>query len=371
MQALEGLFIQFLLNFVSADQINAFLGDPRTAAILVGILVSASAACLGVFLLLRKMSMTADAISHTVLLGIVAAFLLMVGVLHLSPDLDSPLLLIGAGAAGVATVFFTELVFRSRLVRQDAALGLIFPLLFAIAIILISRFADNVHLDTDAVLVGEIGMVWANTNSHCLAECDPIVITQEDPRARTGRRCINCQSEGITPRDPRAQFETVCANCGTYTAAEAWRERLIDMPPQLIYWPKSLTVMAIITLINIGFITLFYKELKLAAFDSALASALGFRPGLITYVLMALTSLTAVGAFDAVGSVMVVAFFIIPAATAYLLTDRLALMLLISPLLGALAAFTGYELARGSFLGLLEVSSISVSYTHLTLPTKA
>ncbi|MBI5668017.1 MAG: metal ABC transporter permease [Chloroflexi bacterium] len=360
MYALEQIIITILVKFIPIEQLNAALSDPRAVAILIGALVSISTACLGVFLLLRKMSLTSDAISHTVLLGIVVAFFVMVGLLGTEADLSSPLLVIGAAAAGVLTVILTELVQRSGLVKQDAALGLVFPLLFAIAIIIISRYADDVHLDTDAVLVGEIGVAWANTNSHCFDNCDDVVITPDHPRAEMGRRCINCSSGGITPRDPKAVFEEVCANCGTYSAAEAWRERLIPEPPALVFWPRSLTLMGLVTLLNVGFIALFYKELKLTSFDSALATALGFRPVALNYMLMTLVSVTAVSAFDAVGSVLVVAFFIIPAATAYLLTDRLAIMLLISPVFGALSAMTGYELARGQLLGILPISDVLV-----------
>ena len=114
------------------------------------------------------MSLTSDAISHTVLLGIVVAFMVMSSLFGREPSLASVWLIIGAAAAGVATVVLTELIYRSGLVKQDAALGLAFPLLFALAVILVSRFVEDVHLDEDAVMVGEIGVAWANTNSHCL-----------------------------------------------------------------------------------------------------------------------------------------------------------------------------------------------------------
>src|SRR5690606_32943992 len=172
-------------------------------------------------------------------LGIVVTFLVMVALPGVEPDISSPFLIIGAALSGVATVVLTEAIHRSGLVKADAALGLAFPLLFAIAIILISRFTANVHLDTDAVILGEIGVVWADTESHCLDNCEDVVITADDPRAQMGRQCVNCQSEGISPRDPRAEFEEVCFNCGTYTAAQAWRERLIDEPPELVFWPRS------------------------------------------------------------------------------------------------------------------------------------
>lgn len=347
MYSIEQFFIQLLLNFTSAEQLNAFFNDPRTTAIIVGTLVAICGAVLGTFLLLRRMSLTSDAISHTVLLGIVLAFMVMVGILGLEPDLSSPLLILGAAIAGVATVVLTEAIQRSGLVKADAALGLAFPLLFAIAVILISRFLGNVHLDTDSVIVGEIGLAWANTNSHCLENCDEVVITPDSPKAEVGRVCINCTSGagGINPRSPEAQFEETCANCGTYTAAEAWRDRLIDTPPMLVFFPKAVTVMALITLIVVGFVVLFYKELQLSTFDAALAAALGFRPGWLHYALMVLVSLTAVGAFDAVGSILVIAFFIIPAASAYLLTNRLWVMLVLSPIIGGLSVVLGYQFA--------------------------
>jgi manganese/zinc/iron transport system permease protein len=356
MYAIEQLILEFLLRFFSADEINLLFNNPQVVAILLAALVSVATSVLGVFLLLRKMTMTADAISHTILLGIVVAFLIIAaggGV----PELNSPWLLIGAASAGVLTVVLTEAMERSGLVKGDAALGLIFPLLFAVAVILVSRFTSNVHLDQDSVLVGEIGVAWANTNSHCLDNCEDVMIAVGHPKATTGRRCVNCESEKLNPRDPRARFEEVCSNCGTYTAAEAWRLRLVDQPPNLVFFPKALTVIGLVALINILFVVLFYKELKLGTFDSGLASALRFHPAVMNYALMLLVSLTAVAAFDAVGAVLVVAFFVIPVATAYLLTDRLFLMFLIAPVLGILASFFGYELARGYFFG-VEVSRI-------------
>jgi manganese/zinc/iron transport system permease protein len=104
--------------------------------------------------------------------------------------------------------------------------------------------------------------------------------------------------------------------------------------------------MGVILLINMAFIALFYKELKIATFDPGLAAALGFSPVLLHYALMTLVSLTAVGAFDAVGSVLVVALMVTPAAAAYLLTDSLRRMLALSAIIAAASAIGGYWLAR-------------------------
>ena len=360
METLERLLIGLLLNLTDVQQLNAILGDPQTTALLTGALVALAAALPGTFLLLRKLSMTTDAISHTVLLGIVLAFLVLAALPGMEADLNSPWLILGAAVAGVATVVLTGAIQRTGLVKADAALGLVFPLLFAIAIILISRLTDDVHLDSDAVILGEIGVVWADARSHCLQDCKPVHITPDDPRAETGRRCTNCADLDIGPRDARAVFEEYCLNCGSYTAAEAWRARLITQPPLLVFWPRALTAMLLTALLNLGFVTLFYKELKLTTFDPALAAALGLRPAVMNTALMVLVSITAVAAFDAVGSVLVVAFFIIPPATAWLLSDRLAHILLLAPLGGVLATLTGYEFSRGNFLGIAQISDLLV-----------
>ncbi len=357
MMVLERLLIDFLLNIVARDELNAFLRSPQNTATLIGCLIAISGALLGSFLLLRGMSLTSDAISHTVLLGIVVAFLLMTDVFGMEGDTSSPWLILGASLAGVGTVVLTELLYRSGLVRQDAALGLAFPLLFAIAVILVSRFADDVHLDEDAVLVGEIGLAWANTNSHCYQNCTTVTITPDDPAARMTRQCSNCRELGISPRDEGAEFVEICSNCGSYSPAQAWQAGLLPNEPLLVFFPKSITVTLVMTLLTLIFVTIFYKELKLSTFDAALAKALGFRPGVMHYALMILVSLVAVGAFDAVGSILVIAFFIIPPAAAYLLTDRLSLMLLLSPAIGAAGAFFGYDLARGRFFGLWDIGA--------------
>ncbi len=362
---LEELIIQFLLNFAAREELNAFLRNPQYTATLVGSLIAVSGALLGTFLLLRGMSLTSDAISHTVLLGIVVAFMVMSSVFDQEPSLSSVWLIFGAAAAGVATVLLTELIYRSGLVRQDAALGLAFPLLFALAVIMVSRFVDDVHLDEDAVMVGEIGVAWANTNSHCLDQCTTVTITPDDPRAKLTRQCVNCRELGISPRDKEAEFTEICANCGEYGPAQAWQAGFTQKEPVLVFWPKSITVMALLTLLTVVAVVLLYKELKLSTFDPTLAAALGFRPTLLHYGLMVMVSLVAVGAFDAVGSILVVAFFIIPPAAAYLLTDRLPRMLAYSSLIGAAGAYTGYDLARGNLLGLAHISDILAALNDL------
>jgi len=242
---------------------------------LIAVVVAAACALPGVFLVLRSMSMMADAISHTVLLGIVLAFFVVA-------DLQSPWLLLGAAVVGVLTVSLVELLNRTQLIKQDAAIGLVFPALFSLAVILISRFARGVHLDVDAVLLGELAF---------------------------------------------APFD---------------RMEVLG-----IELPHALVTMGVILALNAGLIALFYKELKLSTFDAGLAATLGFAPGLLHYGLMAMVSVTAVGAFDAVGAVLVVALMVTPAAAAYLLTDDLRKMLVLSVLIAVASALGGYWLARG------------------------
>jgi len=121
----------------------------HTEILLIAIAVSIACAIPGVFLVLRRMSMMADAITHTVFLGIVLAF-------FVTEDLNSPLLLVGATVIGVGTVWLTEMIHNTGLVNEDASIGIIFPLLFSIAIILVSLYSGNAHLDVDTALLGEI-----------------------------------------------------------------------------------------------------------------------------------------------------------------------------------------------------------------------
>ena len=120
--------------------------------LLTAILVSSSCALLGCFLVLRKMAMVGDAISHAILPGIVVAFLI-------SGSRESVPMLIGAGIVGLATTFLVEYFHRRAKLQSDAAIGVTFTTLFAIGVLLISVFAGKVDLDQDCVLYGELAYV--------------------------------------------------------------------------------------------------------------------------------------------------------------------------------------------------------------------
>ncbi len=248
---------------------------PQLEIQLVAVVVAVACALPGVFLILRRMAMMSDAISHAILPGIVVGF-------FITESLGSPLLIVAAALTGLVTVALVEVIERTGLVKEDAAIGLVFPVLFSVGVILIARYAGDVHLDTDAVLLGELAFAPFN--------------------------------------------------------------RLVAFGYDL--GPRALWVMGGALALNLAFLTLFYKELKLATFDAGLAATLGFVPGVLHYALMGLVSVTAVSAFNAVGSILVVALMVAPPAAAYLLTDRLAVMMGLSAALGALIAVSGYWLAH-------------------------
>ncbi len=240
----------------------------------IAILVAVTCSLPGTFLVLRQMSMMADAISHTILLGIILGFFIV----H---DVNHPLLIIGAALIGVVTVFITELLNKIDLIKEDASIGLTFPFLFSIAIVLISYYARNAHIGVHAVLLGEI--VFAPFN----------------------RLMINGMDFG----------------------------------------PKALYIMGTILIINLVYIIVFYKELKIVTFDKGLAAVLGISPVIIHYSFMSIVSITCVGAFDTVGSILVIALIIGPPATAYLLTNNLKAMIGLSALFGSISATIGYAIA--------------------------
>jgi manganese/zinc/iron transport system permease protein len=266
---------------------------------LVAVVVAVACALPGCFLVLRRMALLSDAISHSILLGIVLAFFWV-------QDLASPVLIVAAAATGVLTVALVEALHATRRVKEDAAIALVFPALFSIAVLLIARHAGDVHLDVDAVLLGEIAFA---------------------PLRRL-----------------------------------AWNG--LDLGP------RSLWVMGVILLLNAAFLAIVYKEMKLTTFDAGLAAALGFSPVLLQYAFMSVVSVTAVGAFDAVGSILVVALMIAPPATARLLTPRLPLLLLLSALIATASALLGFHVALwldASIAGCMAVATGVLFFLALLL----
>src|SRR5262249_15091179 len=83
--------------------------------------------------------------------------------------------------------------------------------------------------------------------------------------------------------------------------------------------PKVVAMLAL----TLGVIVLFWKELKIASFDPALARTMGINPTLIHYLLMALVAGVTVSSFEVAGSILVIAMLIVPGACGHLLSDRL------------------------------------------------
>ena len=243
--------------------------------LIIGMMAAVACSLLGVFLVLKKMSMMSDAITHTILLGIVLVF-------FITKDLNSPWLIAGASLMGVLSVYLIESLQRTKLLSEEASIGVVFPFIFSIAILLITYYAGSVHLDTDSVLLGELS---------------------------------------FAPFDRATYFG--------------------------ISLPRSLVSMAIILSINVVFIKVFFKELKLSSFDPLLSAILGFSPVLIHYGLMTLISITAVGAFNVVGSILVISFMIGPPITASLLTHDLKKLIAYSSTIAMFNAFFGFLLAFG------------------------
>ncbi|NKI26664.1 metal ABC transporter permease [Arenibacter sp. 6A1] len=242
---------------------------------LIACIVAIACAIPGAFLVLRKMAMISDAISHSILPGIVIGF-------FLTEDLNSPWLILLAALSGIITVVMVEYIQKTGLVKEDTAIGLVFPALFSIGVILIAKNAGDVHLDVDAVLLGELAF----------APFDRLLIGGTD------------------------------------------------------VGPKSLWVIGTILLITLGLLISFFKELKISTFDKQLAATLGFSPVLMHYGLMSIASVTTVGAFDAVGAILVVALMIAPPAMAYLLIKDLKKMLVLACIFGVIAALAGYWMAH-------------------------
>lgn len=249
--------------------------SPTVVILLVGSLVAASCALVGSFLVLRRMALLGDAISHSVLPGIALAFLF-------AGERSTLPMVLGAGALGLVTVFLVELFQRTRRLREDASIGVVFPALFSLGVILISRYASQVDLDLDCVLYGEIAY----------APWDLLLV---------GERSLGAQA----------------------------------------LWVNGATLLVNLLLVGVA-----YKELKVSTFDPELAAAMGFSPALVHYLLMSAVSLTVVGAFESVGAILVVAMLVVPPAAAYLLTDRLGVMLPLAVAIGVASAVAGYYLAH-------------------------
>jgi manganese/zinc/iron transport system permease protein len=241
--------------------------------ILVAGLVATACGLLGPFLVLRRMALLSDAVSHAVLPGIVAVWLVA--------QTRAPLpVVIGAAAFAARSVLGVDALRSTGLVASDAAIALVFPALFSLGVLGVTVYADGIHLDLDSTIYGELAFV---------------------------------------PFDTMSLF-----------GAEVIRPAVV------------LVVVAAVNLVLVG---LLWKELKATTFDPAFSSVVRLRPRVLTRVLLLAVAVTAVSAFQAVGAILVVTMLIVPAATAYLLTDRLSVMVGLAVGVGWVGAVAGHAIA--------------------------
>lgn len=229
-----------------------------------------SSALVGSFLVLRKMTMLANSLSHTILLGIVLAFIFGSTAAEFQEGhLNLPLLLFAALCTGLVTAFITEFLTRVAKLQEDASTGLVFTTFFALGIILINVLTRNAHIGAEVVM-GNVDALHR----------DDIFL--------------------------------------------------------------SLIILAI----NLICIITFFKEWQITTFDPGFAKALNISPAIFNYFLMILVSLTVVGAFRAVGVLMVLTFITAPPLTARLFFHRLSSLLLCASGIGIGASLIGIALSR-------------------------
>ena len=267
--------------------------------VVMGFLITAACGLIGNYLILRRMALVGDAISHSILPGLAIAFLF-------SKSLQTLPMFIGALAAGIITTLLIELIHKKTRVKQDAAIGITFSTLFAIGVIIISfGQTDSVHLDAECVLYGEIAFVSLDLIQTDLGE-HTLSIVQSIP--------------GLNSE--------VFLNGNTLTIA-----------------PPSVIRMAIVTGVTLFLILIFYKELLVTSFDSGLSSSLGINATLTHYALMGMLSVIIVSAFEAVGAILVIAMLILPGATASLLAYRLPKMFFLTLIHAIFSSIGGIHLA--------------------------
>ncbi len=265
---------------------------------LTGIFVAVACALPGNFLVLRRQALIGDAISHVVLPGIVVAFL-VTGVISTWP------MLLGAAAAAVVAVIAIEVVRRLGRIESGAAMGVIFTAMFAGGVLLLEQSdTSSVHLDVEHALYGNLeSLIWLDaTGWHSLL--DPVA--------------------------------------------------LAALPVEL---PRMAATLVFVAL----FIALFWRPLKISTFDEGFARTIGMRTAPLGLALVIVAAIAAVAAFDAVGSIIVIAMFICPPAAARLMTNRLEHQVAWSVGFATLAAILGYVIAGYGPLWIGLADSVSAA----------
>ncbi len=249
----------------------SILDESTLPVLIVAVLAACNCALVGTYLVLRRMSLLGDAISHGVLPGLVVGFI-FAGSLDLVP------MLIGALIAALATALLTDLLRRHLRIDGDAAMGVVFTSLFAIGVILIRLYAEQVDLDPGCVLYGSVEYAALDQAGFAIG--------------------------GWVP-------------------------------------PRAAISLGAVLLLDISLVALFFKELLLTSFDPDLGNAVGIRATPMHLLMMGMTAMTTVASFEAVGSILVVAMLVVPATIGHLLADRLLAVLLLAQIAAVLAAVFG------------------------------
>ena len=250
--------------------------------ILIGIFASIACALPGNFLVLRRQALIGDAISHVVLPGIVVAFLLT-GIVAAIP------MLLGAAGAAIVAVILIEAVKRLGNIEPGAAMGVVFTAMFAAGVLILEQTdTSNTHLDVEHALMGNLeSLIWFRAEGwHSLV--DPVA--------------------------------------------------LASLPHEL---ERIVVVCALVALLTL----IFWRWLKISTFDEGFAQALGLPVDLIGFCLVVVAAIAAVAAFDAVGSIIVIAMFICPPAAARLMTNSLERQIWWSVAFATVSAVLGYVFA--------------------------
>lgn len=260
----------------------------------IAVLALSAISCglVGPFLVLKRMAMFANSLSHTILVGIVGAYLVTSSFWG-ADWFDLSTLLIGSLAAALITAFLTEGLVRLFRLQEDASVGLAFTALFALGIVMTTIFTKNLHLGSEAVM----------------------------------------------------------GNVDALQSSDVW---------------LGLKLLGITSLV----ISIFYRWFKLICFDAGFAHSIGVKGGVCHFLLLFLAAITCVGAFRAIGVLLVLAFLVGPYLIARIFCRSLPQLLFWSPCIGIVISFVGVALARhllsvydlGLSTGGIVVSLIGLGY---------
>jgi manganese/iron transport system permease protein/iron/zinc/copper transport system permease protein len=236
-------------------------------ALIGGSLIAVVCGVIGCFIVLRRMAFLTDALSHSMLAGVVSAYLFLRLVLQ-TDDVHGPALLLGAMIAGLVTVATVGFVSRVSRIKEDTAIGIMYTGIFAAGAVLASIYRHLIHIDLYHFVTGEV--------------------------------------IGISDVD--------------------------------------LWTMAIIAAFVLSVVILFYRQLQLVSFDRVMAASIGVSVLGMDYLLTTCTSFVVVGAVNMVGVIQVVGLMVTPAASAYLVSDRLNRMMVLAALFGVTSVIGGIYL---------------------------